>query len=49
MVWVRDVVGDEQRGIGANITQGLRAKAGSYDFFLGINEKALRVMSRELA
>lgn len=46
---MRDVVGDEQRGTGANITRGLRAKVRSFDFSLGINEKALRVMSRELA
>jgi len=42
-------VGAEQRGMGANIAQGLRAKVGHLDSFLRINEKALRIKSRELA
>ena len=42
VVWVRDAVGDERGG-------GLRAKAGSCDLILSRNEKALGVMSRELA
>ena len=42
VVWVRDAVGDERGG-------GLRAKAGSCDLILSRHEKALGVMSRELA
>ena len=43
VVWVRDTVGDERE------EWGLRFKAGSCDLILSRNEKALGVMSRELA
>ena len=43
VVWVRDAAGDERE------EWGLKAKAGSCDLILSRNEKALGVMSRELA
>lgn len=46
---MRDAVGDEAERMGANIVLRLRAKVWSLDFFLSTNEKAVKVLNREVA
>lgn len=49
MACMRDAAGVEAERMGANITQRLIAKVWSLDFFLSTNEKAVRVLSGEVA
>lgn len=49
MACMRDAVGDEAERMGANIVLRLRAKVWSLDFFLSTNEKAVKVLNREVA
>lgn len=49
MACMRDAVGDEAERMGTNIVLRLRAKVWSLDFFLSTNEKAVKVLNREVA